>query len=226
MSMIGHNNPPLDETHADLAKRAAAAVGDLDFTTVENDRDAANLAQAGKNAREIIVAIDTARKEAKEPHLQAGRDIDAYFKSLAAPVEEFVAGCKRLIGEYQQRKEAAARAAAAEAARIARDAAEAELAAARTADQFEAAAQRADDAEQAAANAVTAKPAELARVTSGGYAVASVRETWTFEVVDASLLPREYLMPNEARIKAVIAGKHGLMEIPGLRIFAKRTTVL
>jgi len=226
MSMLGHNRPPLADLHADLAQRAAAAVGDLSRATIDDDDDAAALAEAGKHARRIAEEIEAARKEAKEPHLQAGREIDAYFKSLATPLDAFVTECKRLIGGYQARREAAERARLAEEARLAREAAAAAIEAARSVEQFEEAVSAADAVDAAAAQVEAVKPADLARVTSGGYAVASVRETWTFEVVDAAAIPRDYLMLNEARVRAVIAGKHGLREIPGLRIYAKRTTVL
>lgn len=45
----------------------------------------------------------------------------------------------------------------------------------------------------------------------------SVTEVWTYEIVDASLLPREFLMADEKKIKAASVGAG--LEIPGVRRF-------
>lgn len=47
----------------------------------------------------------------------------------------------------------------------------------------------------------------------------SVTEVWDYEIVDASLLPREFLMPDEKKIKAASVGAG--LEIPGVRRFKK-----
>lgn len=44
-------------------------------------------------------------------------------------------------------------------------------------------------------------------------------EEWTFEVVDASLVPREYLMVNEAAIRVAVRPKDGVRQIPGVNIY-------
>lgn len=47
----------------------------------------------------------------------------------------------------------------------------------------------------------------------------SMRTTWTGRVVDASKLPREYLVPNEALLKAATRSKNGDPKIPGWEAF-------
>lgn len=53
-------------------------------------------------------------------------------------------------------------------------------------------------------------------------AAASVK--WVHEVTDAAQVPRQYLMVNEAALKAAIAG--GAREIPGVRIFEQVRTAI
>lgn len=65
---------------------------------------------------------------------------------------------------------------------------------------------------------------EAARVVSTGGALASASTKWTHEVLDPSLVPRNYLMVNEAAIKAAVAG--GLRNIPGVRIFETVRTAI
>jgi len=50
-----------------------------------------------------------------------------------------------------------------------------------------------------------------------------VREVWHFRIVDESLLPRLYLMPNEKIIRAQIA--LGIHEIPGVEIFQENQVI-
>lgn len=49
-------------------------------------------------------------------------------------------------------------------------------------------------------------------------------ERWAFVIEDASLLPREYLKPDEAAIGAMVATKKGETNIPGVKV-VKETTV-
>lgn len=52
------------------------------------------------------------------------------------------------------------------------------------------------------------------------------REHWDFEIVDPSLLPREYLQPNEKAIREVVKALKGGAAIPGVRVFVEnRVTV-
>ena len=46
-----------------------------------------------------------------------------------------------------------------------------------------------------------------------------IKEEWTFQVTDVKKIPREYLMPDEKKIKGVI--KIGVHEIAGLRIYSQ-----
>lgn len=45
------------------------------------------------------------------------------------------------------------------------------------------------------------------------------REVWKFEIVDASLLPREYLMPDQKKIGKVVTALKGSAKIPGVRVW-------
>lgn len=48
------------------------------------------------------------------------------------------------------------------------------------------------------------------------------RETWTFEVVNAAIIPREYLTPDMTKIGGVVRAMKGATNIPGIRAFSKR----
>jgi hypothetical protein len=48
----------------------------------------------------------------------------------------------------------------------------------------------------------------------------SIREDWKAEIVNAALVPREYLIPDEVKIGRVVRAMKGQIEIPGIRIFS------
>lgn len=47
-----------------------------------------------------------------------------------------------------------------------------------------------------------------------------LRERWLFEVTDAKLVPREYLMVDERLIRAEVNAKESLAKIPGVRVWS------
>lgn len=50
----------------------------------------------------------------------------------------------------------------------------------------------------------------------------SVKESWDYEIVDANLIPREYVMPDEKKIGAIVRALKSAANIPGIRVFAVR----
>lgn len=49
---------------------------------------------------------------------------------------------------------------------------------------------------------------------------------WKFRIVDESLLPREYLMPDTGKIGGVIRAAKGTVTIPGVEAYAEKSTVV
>ena len=111
---------------------------------------------------------------------------------------------EKAVAERKAAEEAAAQGRAAEAAKMREQAAERERKAAELA-----------EARREAAAAVVA-PTVVAQVPQvKGH---SVIEMWGFEVTDAALIPREYLMPDEDRIGKVVRALKMTANIPGIRV--------
>ena len=53
----------------------------------------------------------------------------------------------------------------------------------------------------------------------------SVRDVWSGEVVDAALLPREYLIPDVTKLLAETREKKDKMNVPGWKVTSRKTTV-
>lgn len=54
----------------------------------------------------------------------------------------------------------------------------------------------------------------------------SYRVDWKAEIVDASKLPREYLIPDEPKINAVVRASRGTIKIPGVRIYSVEVPIV
>ena len=49
------------------------------------------------------------------------------------------------------------------------------------------------------------------------------RAIWKFEIKDANLIPREYMIPNEKMLGEVTRATKGTLQIPGIRIYSEET---
>lgn len=167
----------------------------------------------------------------------------AIERTIKAALTRFADEQERLRREEQRKAEEAARRErerlaeqAREAERKAREKAEAERKAAEEA----AAAGRAEEAAklQARAAATEAKAAEKVEAieTRAAAVVAPIiqreapkvagvatREVWKFTVTDPALVPREYCVVDEARIRKVVAALKGDTTIPGVRVYAEKS---
>lgn len=153
-----------------------------------------------------IVDRETERLEAEKaaigkPFFNAHRKVTGHFNALAEPL---VAGRKHVDRLAQAWLAAQRERAKAEAATKLREA--------------EAAA-KAGDTEAAATAATTAAALmqEPARVRTEHGALASGRQGFDVEIIDATLVPREFLVPDLALIKAAV-NRRGIREIPGVKI--------
>jgi hypothetical protein len=163
-----------------------------------------------------IADCDKTRIHIKTPVLEAQRLIDRQSKAITDPLAKLLPIIEQRIAAFLAAKAKAEREAAErEAQRLAAAAQEALQAADRGAPVDEAveALQAAQEAEARA----TASLPELSRVRSVHNSVAGLSDNWEYGITHPDLVPRQFLMVNDAAVKAAIKG--GAREIPGLSIF-------
>ncbi|MCC6310394.1 MAG: hypothetical protein IT345_05705 [Trueperaceae bacterium] len=51
----------------------------------------------------------------------------------------------------------------------------------------------------------------------------SSRETWTFQIVDETKIPREFLVPDLTKIRGVVRAMKSATNIPGVRAYAEKS---
>lgn len=206
-----HNQPPLAERlaldYAELMERAqdGANQAPADRAPIESDDDAGVYAEDARGLKNIAANIEKARKAEKDQTLKDGRTINAFFASMADPIKATI---DKIVGElnrYQRAKLEAERKAAAE-----REEADRKAAA------------LFDEAPPAPVAPVVVK--EAARVTSFSGVKATATVKWVHRVVDPEKVPRQYLMVNDAAIKAAVAG--GMRSIDGVEIYEDVRTAI
>lgn len=201
MSDRHHNAPPLADRleldHANLATQAAEVLALPSLDPIFADDDLEAYSERAKDLKKVSAAIEKARKAEKEQILKDGNTVQEFFKTLAKPIEDAAAAIIATINTWQRRKLEEERE---------RQRKEAEQAKA-AATPFDSEPPPAPPPVQVAARVVS---------SATGKVTAAVSRFWRHEVDDFDKVPREWLLLNEARVKAAIAG--GVREIPGLRI--------
>ena len=223
---------------------------DLDVTVLTADHGREEIAEEAQLAR-LAANVDIARghyrqatktkRAQKDPFLQGGRDVDAWFARHTDRLEKAVAPVQRLMNEYGERKDRERRAEAQRIADAARAEAQARAQAAADALARERATQQqtaattvlldeaADAAEQAdkATTLAAGKSADLTRSFDSYGSTVSGKEVWGFEVADIAVVPLAYLQVNETMIRKAILeyardhaeeARAGVSPITGIRI--------
>ncbi len=184
----------------------------------------------------LLKAVGTEKKALTGPVEKRKKEIIQLFKELEGPLseadtvlDERMSAFQREHERIEREKEERDRKRQEEVQRLAdeeaRKAQEA-LDKAETEEEVEAATEKVLDAEDTLTKAYeppkpVGKPVERIRRTAGGGSV-SFRKDPQFEVVDESLLPREYLMPDLGKIGKVV--RAGIKNIAGVRIWEKTST--
>lgn len=206
-----HNQPPLADRlaldHADLVKEAteAAALVPSDLRAIESDEEAASYTDTAADMKAVLAQAVATFKAEKEPWLEGGRTVDAFFNAIRGPLDTAI---KRVVSALDARANAilaAKRKADAEAAEKAR----------REAVAF-------DEPVAFVAPTPVKDAARVVSIATGNKA--SVSTKWRGDVVDIEKLPRHYMIANQGMIDAAIKG--GIREIPGVHIYEVAKTAI
>ena len=207
---IGHNQPPLGDRlsvdHAELVTQAteAAALVPAEIRPIETDEEAGTYTDTAAAIKAVIEKADAAFEDEKKPWRDGAKTVDDFF-SFRKTMEAAVKRVRAALDARANLLLAAQRKAEAEAAEKAR--------------------KEAIAFDEPIAWVPPTPIKDVARVVSiatGNKASASVK--WTHRVTDPDKVPRQYLMVNEAAIKAAVAG--GTRTIEGVEIFEAAKTAI
>lgn len=217
----------LEQEARQIGNEALTIVGQATGLQVINNETRTRAAELGR----IIAGLDKQAKEKfdaiKEPLNRAKNEIMAWEHSVRDPLENAKKYLSREIGTYDQEQEKIRQAEERRLQEIARQEAEAE--AKRKAE--EQALQDAIELEAAGdhvtAQAVLNNPAPIpvyvppvivSKIVPKAEGV-SVATNWNFRITDEAVIPREYLMVDEKKIRQVVKALKNKCAIPGIEVY-------
>jgi hypothetical protein len=165
----------------------------------------------------ICDAAHKAHKAAVEKRAKYLDPLTAVQKSVKGLMSAYDAEQERIRREEQARLAEIARKAAEEQALL--DAIAAEEEAKRNGATKEEAAQ---EAEAVMAEPVYVPPVVLPKATPKLQGGPVYKTAWKFRIVDANKIPRQYMVPDEKAIGAIVRSTQGRIEIPGVEAYSER----
>lgn len=229
-TMIGHNSlddaerltVDLAESNIDVVERADELAGGADRCAVV-DEDTAG--KATLLVKQIIAAIritEERQRQAKRPYQQLAEVAFDFFKPHLGRLSDAKAKALGKLDGYRREVERIA----AEARRKAEEEAKAAAEAAAKAETIDAAFEAEQKAEMARTVAQTVKPPEIR--SAYGH-LAGTRKSWSYRVTDLNAVPRQFLMLNDAAVKAAIKARpkdQPPAPVPGIEFIEVETTVV
>lgn len=184
----------------------------LSITTAEDLDTASELFNQTKNARD---SHERARVLEKEPHLEAGRQVDARWKPILTTLDSAAAAITSKINTFKREAQRRAE----EEQRRLREQQERERQ--RLAKQAEKAEAKGltQTADALIREAETIQPAIVAPAVPRHIPGIQTVEKWEFVIEDAAQLPRQYLIPDQTAIRRTVQALKGRTEIPGVRVY-------
>jgi chromosome segregation ATPase len=189
---------------------------------VTDASSASDAVETGKKVKDYQKQIEALRKELVGPLNDRVKAINEYAKGLAAPLNEVETHLKREIARFEDEQERIRQAELRKLEEL-REQERLRL-------EAEAAAHKQESLPESARGIDVVKNLELQAVDREirreekkveASAISNVRRPWKGEVVNESVIPREYLTVDMTKINAAI--RAGVREIVGVRIFQETT---
>lgn len=207
----------VNPTAEDIAKVADVFASETETYQVANTPQYAAAGETLKSIKRAQKLLETIRFGMTRPMDEAKNKVLDFFRGpsdkLSSAEKRVKEGMlaydkeQRRLQQEEQRK--AEEAAAAERQRLAASAAKAEEAG------------RHKRAEEYTARA-EASVAPLVRREPLKVAGTSLRTVWKFEIADAALVPREYLVVDETKVRRVVTALKEGASIPGVRVWSEQ----
>lgn len=209
---------PLTPTDIDTNELLVEATMRLQRATALTVSTAEDLDAASELFNELKSTRDSherARVLEKEPHLEAGRQVDARWKPILTTLDSAAATITAKINTFK--REAQRR--ADEEQRRLREQQERERQ--RLAKQAEKAEAKGltHTADALMREAETIQPAIVAPAVPRHIPGIQQVEKWDFVIEDPGQLPRQYLIPDQTAIRRTVQALKGRTEIPGVRVY-------
>lgn len=195
----------------DAIKATAQAALEIAKTIKVTDADSAAIAKGKRDELKAIGdRVEAIRKDMVKPIDEARQKVQDMAKAISGPIDAGKKGIEKELMRWQTEERMKAEA----EAEAERQAAEARLAETMTDDNA-----TIEQVEQVAAHVeVASKPVQMSK----SFKPLKTRENWKFEIIDATLIPREYLTVDTVKLGEAVRRKDApLRELPGVNIYSE-----
>jgi hypothetical protein len=197
--------------------------GEITELTISTDQQNQNASELLKRIKSDAKTVEDMRTTITKPMLGAKKMVDDYFRPLSETLGTAEVIIKRAILKFLQEQEAIRVAAQRKAL------AEAEAEEVRKRKLLEAQAVKAEEKGNDVRAETLREKAEMVHVPVQVFAPSvtkvsgiSTRKKWVFEIIDESLIPREYLKVDEDRIRKYVNAMEEKAEISGVKITSEQ----
>jgi hypothetical protein len=207
--------PEVREATSLVNEVAAHVSDDYAIVTAEDFTAGAEHLKLVKGAQKKIESLRVSITKPINDGLKAVNDM---FRRPAEQLVEVEMRLKRALTSYedeQRRIRLEEQRRADEAARKERERIEAQARRAAEAGKPEKAAQLEERAATVVAPVIQREPPKVSGLSS--------REVWRFEIADEKLVPREYMVVDPTKVRAVVNALKGAANIPGVRVWSEKS---
>lgn len=232
---IGHNNPPtpFDELVSEAGDVYGECENWLDGSKIETEEQAGAVADLINMIRDVSKRFESNRKAEKQPFIDAGKEVDDRHRTAIKPLDTALDMLKKVLTEWQVKKDAEIRAAQEQARKEAEEAQRKAIEAMQNRNTLEDAQEAERIAEEAKQAEIAAKMAEKKTANAKGEfgRATSLRTTYTAEVTDYREAARWLWQHNAQDFHDLIdklanqAVRKGQRDIPGIKVIESKTVV-
>lgn len=214
--ITAEENVKVDDQQSKIVKEALEVAKKATSFEIKTDEDFTLAGEFGKNVAGRIKAVEEFFAPMKTQAHKAWKTICDTQSDVLTPLTAAKNHLATQIGEYSRQKEEE---------RVAEENRQREIALRQEEDRVLAEAEhlqtigKKEEAEAVLSEPVQA-PVVVTRSTTPTVKGVSTRQSWHFQIVDEKLIPREYLTPDEFKIKKVVEAMKTMTNIPGIRVFS------
>lgn len=190
------------------------------YTSIQSNEEVEAAAIAVKQAKDLVKRINAARRSYTDQLDLEKKRLLNQEKALIQPIDAHLARIKTLTDNYLEERRKIAEAAKVKAAEEAQH----------SVSQASAMEAFGITVPTTAEPSYTLTPTEIQSLEK--LSGVSSRTTWSYKVIDLSLVPRQFLTVNDAYVKGFLKAEKALgksasdVAIPGIEVYEKTTTVI
>lgn len=195
----------------ELQKTVDGIIAEMATIKITSEEDALQAGSFLRKNKETQKFVKDYFEDARKTTYDAYKEVTDQIKFFVGKLEKAEKAVKRKVSDYQMEQERIRRE---EARRLAEEARKREEE------------RRLAQAIETGDEEILEKPVEVPQVKveePRKMDGVSFVEKWTYEIQDVSQIPREYLMPDERKIRSHVASMKDKAKIPGVRIYADKT---